>query len=260
MKTNPFTKLFILIPALVSLAAGAPCGAATVAQWSFDGLKPGEPISLVKGAGASPFDLAQTLKHRRPMAVALSAADTIPAALHGRVAARFADDSVKESDFLEAAAAQPSLDFAETTPFTIEAWVMLKSLPKEKGWQRAIFSTRSQSPGNPGLVLSVGPEGNVLFGIDGGEPFRNLKSEAVIPTGVWRHIAAVRDERGRVTLFVNGKKDAVPPVLARFGVKTDSPPMIGSTAHAGSRSRWDGDIAAIRISDAALTPEQFLHQ
>jgi hypothetical protein len=254
--------MLIRIAVLAALAAGAPCGAATVAQWSFDGLKPGGPVSLAKGTGAAAFDLAQKLKHRRPVAAALpdagAGAEEIPAALRGRVVARFVDSDAKESDFLEAAAPQPGLDFAAGAPFTIEAWVMLKSLPKEKGWQRAIFSTRSQSPGNPGLVLSVGPEGNVLFGIDGGEPFRNLKSEAVIPTGVWRHIAVVRDERGRATLFIDGKKDAAPPALARFGVKTDSPPMLGSAAHAGSRSRWDGDIAEVRISDAALAPEQFL--
>jgi hypothetical protein len=261
MKTNTSGKIFVRIAVLVALSAGIPCDAETVAQWSFDGLKPGEPVSLVKGTGAAAFDLAQKLKHRCPVAVALPGADEVPAALRGRVVARFLDDDAKGSDFLEASAPQPGLDFAAGTPFTIEAWVMLKSLPKEKGWQRAIFSTRSQSPGNPGIVLSVSPEGNVFFTIDeGAPPPRNLKSEAVIPTGVWLHVAAVRDERGRVTLFVNGKKDAAPPVLARYGVKTDAPPMIGSTAYAGSRSRWDGDIAAVRISDAALAPEQFLHQ
>lgn len=94
----------------------------------------------------------------------------------------------------------------------------------------------------------------------------NATSNAATPVndGAWHHVALVFDgtvSPKRLQIYIDGTlsgSDANVGTLGLIGGREDDPLIIGEFASLAMSRSFAGDIAAVRLSDAALTPEEFL--
>ena len=142
------------------------------------------------------------------------------------------------------------LDLSLGTNFTVEFYLQLQDpLPS------VAFGFSPVS----GLGLSISPsQGQLYFNMT----FMNQMpyTEATgVETGLWLHLALVK-EPGEYSVFLNGELIANEALLNSadgpyFFPGTD---ITGDRTIGGNNGTWRGYIDEFRISDTALTPDQFL--
>jgi hypothetical protein len=82
--------------------------------------------------------------------------------------------------------------------------------------------------------------------------------------GLWHHVAAVYNGTGasrRIDLFVDGiwqGADTAIGTLGTIGGTDDDPVIFGEFATLAANRSFEGDIAALRFSNTALIPSEFL--
>jgi hypothetical protein len=150
-----------------------------------------------------------------------------------------------------------SLDFGAGMAFTIEGWL------KSSGTGSQVFlDNRNLSGDTDGYRLFLDASGYFSLIVDsslGGS--RVTYDDSVVNDNVWHHFAAVREAAGAMRLYVDGVEDTT---LADNGSASNS----GSVANAqpiafgaagNNTLNYAGFLDEIRISDVALTPDQFLN-
>jgi hypothetical protein len=114
-------------------------------------------------------------------------------------------------------------------------------------------------------ILSLSPQSTLTLALteSSGDLYFNMEfmdqtpytSATGVETGTWQHVALVK-EPGEYSLYLNGTLIANAPVAS----SGDGPYFFPGTDMTGDRtiSNWRGWIDELRISDQALTPDQFL--
>lgn len=173
--------------------------------------------------------------------------------------------------------AQAGLNNAVLQDFTVEAFVKVDDLKNDmKNWQTFVgrdAGSPTDTEGNFGLfyLQLTAPTGDQNRQISG-STFRvavitterktcEVKSSFVPQQGTWYHLAAVGDSKeGTLTLYVDGKN--VGQTQGYTGLmkpKSFSPWTIGRGQYGKKPVDYVmGSIDEVRISNAALKPEQFL--
>ena len=137
------------------------------------------------------------------------------------------------------------------TSFTVEFFMK----PDQPVVGSTVFSLTPLS----GLGLSLTESLGTLYwnmGFNAEAPYTQASG---VEVGVWQHVALVK-EPGQYSLYINGLLIAVGPV----GVGGDGPysfpgtDITGDRTIGGENGTWRGYLDEFRISDTALTPDQFL--
>lgn len=125
--------------------------------------------------------------------------------------------------------------------FTKEAWVSADVVTSS----RNILSSESNVLWNNGSTLSAGVGNNY-----------SLVTSASFPTGSWRHVAQTFDDAtNTMRLYINGVQVSQNTNVTLSYVSGTE--RIGAHAVSGTPvSFWDGNIAIVRVYDAALTATQ----
>ena len=134
----------------------------------------------------------------------------------------------------------------EATDYTLEAWIKLDGpLPG----RRIIFGYGI--PG--GYSLSVTPD-NTLFTTTYG--IADIPSAATIPDdGAWHHVAVVHENESEMRFYVDGTLGDTVSYIQSVNRADDQTFYIGHEIN--GVNPWLGSINRIRITQAALNPDQF---
>jgi hypothetical protein len=140
-----------------------------------------------------------------------------------------------------------SSDFAwGTSDWTAEAWVWLTAY----GTYGSYFSTYVSDGSSYGVSIGVTNTGYPFLMHPGGA---NIQGSALLPTGQWVHLAAVRLS-GTVNYYVNGT--SVGSVSAT-GSHGQSSVVVGRTYTELDANYWNGRIAELRVTKAARFTANF---
>lgn len=135
------------------------------------------------------------------------------------------------------------------TSLTLEAWIKPRTVPPPP------YATIVQK-GDAGYGLALDPEMRLRF-IVGANVLLALKSEGVVPLGVWSHVAVVVDGVAKKTTFyINGK----PAGTVNSATIADSTGLVGLGKHGGTglSSFFDGGLDEIRIWNKARTASEII--
>ena len=136
---------------------------------------------------------------------------------------------------------------AETTNYTVEAYV---KLPENLPSSRMVLL---EYGGDVALQVSINPDGTLHTSAPGK---RELMSSAAVPLdGGWHHIAVVHESGTEMRFFVDGQLEDTASYTQGPG-SGGVPGLIVGMDQAGE-FRFAGSLDRVRISDAALTPEEF---
>lgn len=143
-------------------------------------------------------------------------------------------------------------------PLTLECWVRSTNAAQVGVHYGLISYGIPGGPAVPGLVrggykLGIDPNGNILFTL-----FAVVDVQSNVPfpfDGAWHHVAAVySDADGSVRFYLDGQEAASVPETRAITPPGTRHLDIG--AQFTGIGRFDGSIDRVRISKAALTPDQ----
>lgn len=152
--------------------------------------------------------------------------------------------------------------FHLTRSLTLEAYIEIDFYPgSDSGAGHIVFRGDDRLGFDP-WFLAVTESGQLQFLV--ADLLNNASvvlSPDPLPTGELLHVAAtLDDETGRQSLFINGQRVASTETTIRSGGALGGlNPAIGiANRNSHSNQGFRGTLAAVRISDEALSPEQFL--
>jgi type II secretory pathway pseudopilin PulG len=156
-----------------------------------------------------------------------------------------------------------SLNFGDSEPFTIAAWI------KTTDEYGLIVSFRNSEDDGSDIDFAVGNEGGdgdhpgkamILVRQDGGGEWASVISGPSVNDGQWHHVAAVRGSGSTIELFVDGVSQGTSSGSESGGAITTNVRAIGCEVY------WDcggdeycslaGTIDDVRIYKRALTAEE----
>lgn len=137
----------------------------------------------------------------------------------------------------------------ENTDYTLESWVKFEAF---NSGRRMIFGYGI--PGGYSLSINSGGGQNTLFTTT--YSIADLSSTAAVPSdNSWHHIAVVHVNGQEMQYYVDGQlADTVP---YSGGVNAAEDPVFYLGHEIGGGNPWVGGIDRIRITAAALSPDQF---
>jgi hypothetical protein len=147
-------------------------------------------------------------------------------------------------------------------PFTVECWFKLNAAADDRGTYDLINAGNAYGPGWR-LYYTwrslVFVSGNGEKEIDGKPGYWGVGTDSLefpVPLDTWHHVAVVRDSEKILTLYLDG-------VLAArsngaFEVTPSNMLMTIGSGAGGTIHPFNGDLAAARIYDGALSAEQIL--
>jgi hypothetical protein len=127
------------------------------------------------------------------------------------------------------------------------------------------FFMKPDQPSIYSGILALSPQSTLTLALteSSGDLYFNMEFMDQTPytpatgveTGTWQHVALVK-QPGEYSLYLNGTLIANAPVSS----SADGPYFFPGTGNTGDRviSNWRGWLDELRISDTALTPDQFL--
>lgn len=162
---------------------------------------------------------------------------------------------------------EPALNFGDGAAFTIEFWIKPRSYTasEDANIARVILQKRGAAgKAAPGYQINLMHDGKIgvrLEGKEGGG--KTLFSVGSAPLGEWTHVAVMRTAEGVLSIFLNGVLDATAggPKFAG-SIENDGALALGyhRLVRANPDFYFDGWLDEIRISDAALAPQELLHK
>jgi len=149
----------------------------------------------------------------------------------------------------------PAIDFAGVRALTFELFVRPESA------KLAVLLRKTQPGGEDGYLITLDAEGRVIFQLQSPYERKQIRTgPGAAPVGKWTHIAATWDGRD-MRIYIDGEERAT-GTFADVLDGTDGHLGIGALVRDVNRSSWGqifhGSISQIRISKAALFPEDFL--
>lgn len=156
-----------------------------------------------------------------------------------------------------------SESFELTESLTLEAWIRVDSIPRQNvSWGGQIVFRGDDLGAKDPYFLALDLAGRPTFHVESDVAGSNVTAPAPLPLGVISHVAGTLDDAtGQQRLYVDGVLVASTSTGVRpFGALTGPSPGLGIGALQGTfePQLLDGAIGAVRISDVALSPEQFL--
>jgi hypothetical protein len=256
-------KIFLHFPKTISrstllvaaLAGSLPVQAADVLlDWNFESCQPGQPVGIVDPPAAAKFQVPLERVDSQPIAVADGPAASNPPL------AKSAEFDARQKQFLRSRGLGKPFMTAEGQPFTVEAWVKVGEDPAANGY---ICSNRDPSRGFTGFgMYLVNKDGLALPGfiVTSWDQSVGIVSSEPLEPAKWHHIAATRDEAGVVALFLDGIEVAHSQNRTQPGQLDGYVNLtVGRSPHSQDDDTfWNGQIAAIRVSDSVLAPADFL--
>lgn len=239
----------IVVAAATLLSASEAVRASTIALWCFDD---GIPGHVAAGNGTvldcSGLGHAGTPVGFPRYCAATTASNDIWLRLDGQVDRVFVPDA-------EA--------FELTGSLTLEAWIRVDSIPPQNvsSGGQIVFRGDDLGAKDP-YFLALDLAGRPTFHVESLVAGSNVSALTPLPLGVISHVAGTLDDAtGLQRLYVDGVLVASALTAVRpFATLTGPSPGLGIGALQGTfePQHLDGAIGAVRISDAALPPEQFL--
>lgn len=238
---------------LAVLTAAVPAFAGTVAYWEFE---EGIADMIASGAG-SILDWAND-HHGTPYGTDGPVYRNTPI-YGGSLGLEF--DGINDRVFVPDDSA-----FALTESLTLEAIIKVDAIDTTACDINLIVIRADDRGGLDPYFLAVGEHDeikDISFVVWDSE---DIEDQALVDTSVvlgqWLHVAGTLDHAtGLMRLYINGSKvDEITTDIRPLDLLTGPNPGIGigDLQSGGFGSQLDGTIAAIRISDTALTPDQFL--
>jgi type II secretory pathway pseudopilin PulG len=155
--------------------------------------------------------------------------------------------------------ADSSLNFGDSKPFTITAWI------KTKDDYGLIISLRNSKDDGSDIDFAVGNDGGddypgkamILVRQDGGGDWASVASINEVNDGQWHHVAAVRTGN-TVELFVDGNSQGTGSGEEAGGAITTNVRAIGAEIYWGVSSDYAlaGTIDDVRIYNRALSKDE----
>ena len=147
-----------------------------------------------------------------------------------------------------------ALDFSGA--FTIEGYFR-NTRPNKIG---NVVNKRS---GDAGYKVWVAADTGVLsFGVDNGPTWDWIGfDDASVSDGAWHHFAAIRDSSDGLHIWVDGVEDTTPlggATTVSGDLSNSYNLQIGADTSGIVERAWDGYLDEIRLSNVALTSDQFL--
>ncbi|HIG27836.1 MAG TPA: LamG domain-containing protein [Verrucomicrobiales bacterium] len=137
----------------------------------------------------------------------------------------------------------------ENTDFTLESWVKFDAFDSGR---RIIFGYGI--PGGYSMSVSSGGGQNTLFTTTYG--IADLPSTAVVPSdNAWHHVAVVHVNGQEMQYYIDGQLSDT--VSYSGGVSAAGDPTLYIGHEINGLNGWVGGIDRIRITGAALSPDQF---
>lgn len=254
--------------ALVSFAISGSAWADTVAYWQFDADGSGTYSNASVGGPAynlvavgGPFSQS-----------ALSAVNPIPNpdATPGFVGSPSVNSGslfsvANQTRYMRTSGdATVELTLAGSSTWTIEGWYNLYALPGTT--LDIIWTTRDSASGFAGMTLQMNTANQLEFVVQqGGGISTNLVTSSGTSTGEWHHVALTYDAgvgNGTFDLYLNGVSAGVveiPVAMTPATVDTSDLGYLAFGGRAASSNSVAGRLDEWRISDQALTPDQFLN-
>ena len=129
----------------------------------------------------------------------------------------------------------------DVQPFTIECWVKMNQL---SGRQQILNQYKNGDPGRV-LLQTNGKRPTFILGN------KTQTSKTELEVGVWTHIAAVRNENGKMFVYINGTDDS-------SGASTsNTAALLGETdlliCNLASSTSFDGEVSELRVWATART-------
>jgi len=260
-ETEMYRKQFFLpVFTLLVLVFPLSAGASTLAYWRFEGpldaniVSAADQISgkiLTALPGAS-VDPAATLTYGEPAPfVGLNSSasfyNPIPNASNNTGICMMAPDD-------------DQLDLAGAAGVTIEAFVKPSEIR-----QAVIVRDYDYNENNHGYWVDIENSDQYTFHIGDGSTYANVSSgEGTLTLDQWQHVAATWDGT-TMRIYVDGEEKNSVPYTAGLKDNPGAFSIGGIVRWSGAASRstegqyYNGLIDEVRISDAALSPSQFLN-
>jgi len=227
-----------------------PAQAVTIANWTFDEFAPGDTVAI----DGAVLDSSGNDRHLRNLMVAKS---TIAAPSWG-TAIEFAGNGPLAFDLGfnfggGTVASGTDIDLG-TADFTIEA---VAQMPTGNATGAGIVGKGNSGGANPQLWISV--EGTdhpeALYEASGNQ--YNSGYDGVYQAGEWVHFAMVRDGL-TMRFYENGVEQFTDTEAGHANLSSITGDFVVGAANSNDVRNLTGAIAAVRISDVALTPGEFI--
>lgn len=215
------------------------------AFWNLEETAPGETVSTAAGAikDVSPAELGLDLTATTGFAAVAGA----PEFGTGRALSFAGNGGLGITD----ASSENRFDYGADDSFTIEVVCRMPANSTQLG----SLVAKDLGPTSPSWWLRV-ENGRVRFLISDNTSERFFSSAASINDGGWHHVAAVRDAGAKkLRLFIDGQPSGEIADTTTGSLANSQTLWIGRF-NSGGRF-FTGDIDFVRITPAALTPENF---
>jgi hypothetical protein len=136
-----------------------------------------------------------------------------------------------------------------TNAFTVELWAYVTG---GAGSYRSPVTSRNS---NRGYILYAGSDDNWQFWIGSGIGYYKLRSGVPVELETWTHLAAVHDDGGTMTLYINGEVAGSPLTGVTFAANDAAPLYLGAGKTDGTSPDFyfPGQLDDVRIWRAALS-------
>ncbi|HMP75745.1 MAG TPA: fibronectin type III domain-containing protein [Kiritimatiellia bacterium] len=163
----------------------------------------------------------------------------------------------------------PEAEMSDWHSFTFEGWLRVDTTPT----QDMVLATTRHGPAFApdyayvGWYLGMNTAGRMFFVADNGPSIVSVVDTNSLIDGQWHHVAAVWDHDatpvGQLRLYIDGALAATAPGLG--GLSQNNRFAIGARKTAAApavldENRWNGRLDELRLSRAALSPDEFLNR
>ncbi len=152
------------------------------------------------------------------------------------------DDGSSAAEFTGGVVTVPDSDALDITgPLTIEMWVKPRHNPRGVRWHD-LLSKYAAGAGIP-YELSLSPDMRLQFRhASTGDRWEAIDSKDGLGVDTWNHVAVTRDDKNKVTFYINGNKSGE-GTLAGNGTANSSPMAIGRRPVGGDAETFIDDVA-----------------